>query len=125
MRDYDLHMRMFHFLNGVYPGVKLSLHAGELTTGLVPTEGLRHHIRAAIDVAGANRIGHGVDVALEDDPASLLAEMARRHVMVEVNLTSNDEILGIKGAAHPFPLYRRAGVPVALSTDDEGFRVGI
>ncbi|WP_215747269.1 adenosine deaminase [Gluconobacter sp. P1C6_b] len=124
MRDYDLHMRMFHFLNGVYPGVKLSLHAGELTTGLVPTDGLRHHIRAAIDVAGASRIGHGVDVALEDDPASLLAEMARRHVMVEVNLTSNDEILGIRGAAHPFPLYRRAGVPVALSTDDEGVSRG-
>ncbi|WP_408872799.1 adenosine deaminase [Gluconobacter roseus] len=124
MRDYDLHMRMFHFLNGVYPGVKLSLHAGELTTGLVPTDGLRHHIRAAIDVAGASRIGHGVDVALEDDPASLLAEMARRHVMVEVNLTSNDEILGIKGAAHPFGLYRRAGVPMALSTDDEGVSRG-
>ncbi|WP_407646372.1 adenosine deaminase family protein [Gluconobacter vitians] len=124
MRDYDLHMRMFHFLNGVYPGVKLSLHAGELTTGLVPTDGLRHHIRAAIDVAGASRIGHGVDVALEDDPASLLAEMARRHVMVEINLTSNDEILGIKGAAHPFGLYRRAGVPMALSTDDEGVSRG-
>lgn len=124
MRDYDLHMWMFHFLNGVTPGVKLSLHAGELTTGLVPTEGLRHHIRAAVEVAGASRIGHGVDVALEDDPTSLLAEMARRHVMVEVNLTSNDEILGIKGAAHPFALYRRAGVPMALSTDDEGVSRG-
>lgn len=124
MGDYDLHMRMFHFLNGVYPGVKLSLHAGELTTGLVPTEGLRHHIRAAVELAGASRIGHGVDVALEDDPASLLAEMAKRHVMVEINLTSNDEILGVKGAAHPFSLYRRAGVPVALSTDDEGVSRG-
>lgn len=124
MRDYDLHMRMFHFLNGVTPGVKLSLHAGELTTGLVPTEGLRHHIRAAVEVAGASRIGHGVDVALEDDPESLLSEMARRHVMVEINLTSNDQILGVKGAAHPFSLYRRAGVPMALSTDDEGVSRG-
>ena len=124
MRDYELHMRMFHFLNSVYPGVKLSLHAGELTTGLVPTEGLRHHIRAAVEVAGASRIGHGVDVALEDDPETLLAEMAQRHVMVEINLTSNDEILGVKGAAHPFSLYRRAGVPMALSTDDEGVSRG-
>jgi adenosine deaminase len=40
--------------------------------------------------------------------------------MVEVNLSSNEGILGIKGAEHPFPLYRSAHVPVALSTDDEG-----
>jgi adenosine deaminase len=26
----------------------------------------------------------------------------------------------VKGAEHPFPLYRAAHVPVALSTDDEG-----
>ena len=40
--------------------------------------------------------------------------------MVEINLSSNEGILGIKGAEHPFPLYRAAHVPVALSTDDEG-----
>jgi adenosine deaminase len=40
--------------------------------------------------------------------------------MVEVNLTSNDVILNIKGNDHPFMLYRKYGVPVALSTDDEG-----
>jgi adenosine deaminase len=41
-------------------------------------------------------------------------------VMVEINLSSNEGILGVKGAEHPFPLYRAAHVPVALSTDDEG-----
>jgi len=46
--------------------------------------------------------------------------MAQKHVMVEINLSSNEGILGIKGASHPFPLYRAAHVPVALSTDDEG-----
>jgi adenosine deaminase len=46
--------------------------------------------------------------------------MADRHVMVEINLTSNDVILNVKGSDHPFMLYRKAGVPVALSTDDEG-----
>ena len=40
--------------------------------------------------------------------------------MVEINLTSNDVILNVKGNDHPFMLYRKAGVPVALSTDDEG-----
>ena len=50
----------------------------------------------------------------------LLKELAEKHVMVEINLSSNDGILGIKGAEHPFPIYRAAHVPVALSTDDEG-----
>jgi hypothetical protein len=40
--------------------------------------------------------------------------------MVEINLTSNDTILDVVGARHPFEAYRRAGVPLALSTDDEG-----
>jgi len=59
-------------------------------------------------------------VMYEDRPWELMKEMADRHVMVEVNLTSNDVILGVRGKDHPFMLYRQAGVPVALSTDDEG-----
>jgi adenosine deaminase len=39
---------------------------------------------------------------------------------VEINLTSNDVILGVRGADHPLPMYLSHGVPVALSTDDEG-----
>jgi adenosine deaminase len=46
--------------------------------------------------------------------------MAAKHVMVEVNLSSNEAILDIYGVNHPFPFYRAAHVPVALSTDDEG-----
>lgn len=124
MRDYDQHMRMFQALNAVYPDIKLSLHAGELTPGLVPPEGLTHHIRSAIEVAGARRIGHGVDIMWENDATGLLKEMTQKKVMVEINLTSNDVILNIKGKTHPFALYRRAGVPVALSTDDEGVSRG-
>jgi len=56
----------------------------------------------------------------EDRPYDLLREMAAKHVMVEINLTSNDEILGVTGYDNPFPTYRKFGVPVALSTDDEG-----
>jgi adenosine deaminase len=104
----------------VYPGVPISLHAGELVLGLVPPEGLRFHIRQAVELAHAARIGHGVDVMHEDDAAGLLKEMAAEHVMVEINLSSNEGILGVKGAEHPFPIYRAAHVPVALSTDDEG-----
>jgi adenosine deaminase len=120
MRDYGLHMSMLAFLHGVYPNVHISLHAGELAPELVPPEGLCCHIRLAVEQAHAERIGHGVDVMYEDRPYDLLKEMAAKHVMVEINLTSNDEILGVTSNDHSLPLYRRFGVPVALSTDDEG-----
>jgi adenosine deaminase len=120
MRDYHRHMQIIDYLHAVYPQVRISLHAGEVAPGLVPPEGLRFHIREAVELGHAERIGHGVDVMYEENPQALLAEMARRHVMVEINLTSNDVILGIRGAQHPLPDYLAAGVPVALSTDDEG-----
>ena len=120
MADYALHMQMVGFLHGVYPKTHISLHAGELSPGMVPPDGLKFHIRMAVETAHAERIGHGVDVMYEDHPYDLLREMAANHVMVEINLTSNDVILGITGYDHPFPMYRRYHVPVALSTDDEG-----
>ena len=120
MRDYPLQMRMVGAMHALYPGVHITLHAGELAPGLVPPAGLSFHIRDAVETAHAERIGHGVDVMYEDRPYELLHEMAERHVMVEINLTSNAEILGVSGADHPFAAYLCAGVPVALSTDDEG-----
>jgi adenosine deaminase len=120
MRDYNLQMKMLDYLHSVYPQVHISLHAGELAPGLVPPEGLRFHIRQAVELGHAERIGHGVDVMQEDDAPELLKEMAQKHVMVEINLSSNEAILGVKGTNHPFPLYLAAHVPVALSTDDEG-----
>jgi adenosine deaminase len=120
MRDYALQMRMLDYLHRQYPNVHIALHAGELSEDLVPPDGLKFHIRMAVEQGHAERIGHGVDVMYEDRPWELMKEMADRHVMVEVNLTSNDVILNVKGNDHPFMLYRTAGVPVALSTDDEG-----
>jgi adenosine deaminase len=120
MYEYSLQMRIVGFLHGVYPKVHITLHAGELAPGLVTYEGLCCHIRQAVEFAHAERIGHGVDVMYEERPYDLLKEMAAKHVMVEINLSSNDLILGISGKNHPFPIYRKFGVPVALSTDDEG-----
>jgi adenosine deaminase len=120
MTDYAEQMRMVGFLRDLYPKVKVSLHAGELVPGLVPPEGLCCHVRQAVEDAKTDRIGHGVDVMYEDRPEELLKEMAEKRVMVETNLTSNDMILGVKGKRHPLPIYRKFGVPVALSTDDAG-----
>jgi adenosine deaminase len=120
MKDYHLQMQMLDYLHSVYPNVRISLHAGELAPGLVPPDGLSFHIREAIDLGHALRIGHGVDVLYENNAPGLLKEMADKHVMVEINLTSNDGILGIKEDAHPLHAYIAAHVPWALSTDDEG-----
>ena len=120
MRDYRLHMRMFAFLKQKYPQVKLALHAGELALGMVPPEGLRFHIHEAVHVAGAQRIGHGIDIAHEDQASALLRQMRERGIAVEINLTSNAFILGVKNEAHPIRLYQRHGVPFVISTDDAG-----
>lgn len=119
MSQYNEQMKMLQYLHSVYPKVHISLHAGELAPGMVPPDGLRFHIADAVGVAGAERIGHGVDV-MHEGGKTLLGTMAEKHVMVEVNLTSNDVILGIKGSDHPLHNYIAAGVPFALSTDDEG-----
>ncbi len=121
LRDYTMHMEMLEFLISAAPGqVNVSLHAGELTLGLVDPRELRFHIREAVEVGQARRIGHGVDIAYEDDALELLNEMRERGVLVEICLTSNDIILDVRGDEHPLPLYLEAGVPVTLATDDEG-----
>jgi adenosine deaminase len=119
IHDFNQHMRMLDYLHELYPKVHITLHAGELTLELAPPEEL-FHIRASIERGHAERIGHGVDVMHETDPTALLREMAKRKVMVEICLTSNDVILGVNGARHPLPVYMRYGVPVALATDDAG-----
>ena len=120
MRDFNLHMQMIDYLHGIYPKVHISLHAGELAMGLVPPEGLSFHIRHSIELGHAERIGHGVSVMDEHNAIPLLKEMANRKILVEICLTSNDVILGVKGDNHPLPVYRKYNVPVALATDDEG-----
>jgi adenosine deaminase len=120
MHDFNLHMRILDYLHRIYPDVHISLHAGELAPGLVPPDGLRFHIRDSVRIGHAQRIGHGVDIPFEDDRDGLLHQMAKDKILVEICLTSNDVILGIRGARHPLKLYIDNKVPVALATDDEG-----
>jgi len=126
LRDFSLHMRIFQYFHRKYPKVKLSLHAGELSLGLVPPSALGFHIRDTIEIAGASRIGHGYEISYERDAASLMADMARKGIAVEVNLTSNAMSPGVKGAEHPLHMLMRAGVPFTLSADDEAvFRIDL
>jgi adenosine deaminase len=126
LRDFNLQMRMIGFLRSKKPWLRVSLHAGELTpqilhaeTGTVP-EALTFHIGESVRIAGAERIGHATDLRYEKDREALLRTMRDRHVLAEICLTSESVIQSLKPEEIPFEAYRKAGVPVALNTDDEG-----
>ena len=121
LHDFELHMEMLDYLHGIYPKVHIALHAGELTPGEVKPEELwASHIRRSIEIGHAERIGHGLDVMYEKDAPGLLAEMAQRHILVEDCVYSHELVRGMTGAENVLPIYLRAGVPVAIATDDEG-----
>jgi adenosine deaminase len=120
MKDYELHMKMYRFFHQKFPNVKYSMHAGELTLGLVMPEELTWHINAAVRIAGAKRIGHGIDLAHEKNPFELLRYMKKNDVAIEINPESNSFILKIDEKNHPFPLYFNYGVPIVIGSDDAG-----
>ena len=120
LKNYRTHMAMVGFLSDRGRKVKVALHAGELTPAYATPHDLSFHVTEAVEVAGASRIGHGVAIPYETGAQALVREMARRGVLVEVNLTSNDVILGVRGKEHPWHWLKAANVPFALSTDDPG-----
>jgi hypothetical protein len=119
-RNFDSQMRIIDFLWNRLGQPNLTLHAGELTLDYSPVEPMRSRIRKSIELGHARRIGHGVSIAWEDDLPGLFKEMKDRRVAVEINLTSNENILKVAGDKHPFYLYRANGIPLTLNTDDEG-----
>ena len=125
LRDYALHMRIYGELGRLYPGVRRTLHAAEMTDELAIELGARDHLRLAVAPveeggAAAERVGHGVALDATTSRDAVLARMRERGVAVELNLRSNALLLGVRGAAHPLPDYLAAGVPIVLSTDDPG-----
>jgi adenosine deaminase CECR1 len=93
-----------------YPGINLSIHAGEMDEP-------DFHVRDTL-LLGAQRIGHGVN--LISDPETMVL-MRNGPYMVEINLISNLLLEYVSDfSQHPFPEYLRVGIPVALSTDDRG-----
>ena len=97
-------------------GLHKLMHAGEV--------GGPEEIRQAIELLGAERIGHGI--AAVRDP-SLMDLLAERRIPLEICPQSNIRTgalakqLGIPVAQieqHPLPQLFRHGVPVVLSTDD-------
>ena len=94
-----------------HAGLGLTAHAGEFC-GPEP-------IRETLDALKPARLGHGVR-AIED--ASLVAEIAKRGIVLEVCPGSN---LALKifpdAAAHPLRRLVEAGVKVTINSDDPPF----
>ena len=120
LRDYHQQMLIFNYLHQVYPQVHISLHAGEITPAFAESKDLNDHIHDALFTGKAQRIGHGVDIINEDQAENTVQYMAQNHLPVEINLTSNHQILNVSGPNHPLNYYLSHQVPVVLSTDDEG-----
>jgi hypothetical protein len=117
---FERHMKILDGLWTMFDRPNVSLHAGELTPWLSPLTPMTSRIRRSIEIGHARRIGHGVSVAWEDDLPGLLKKMRTDGIAVEICPTSNAVILGVEGDRHPFRLYRRAGVPLTINSDDEG-----
>jgi aminodeoxyfutalosine deaminase len=97
-------------------GLRRLMHAGEI--------GGPEKIREAIELLGAERIGHGI--AAIHDPA-LMDLLADRRIPLEVCPQSNIRTGALAGQLrrkdariedHPLPKLFRHGIPVVLSTDD-------
>jgi aminodeoxyfutalosine deaminase len=97
-------------------GLHKLMHAGEV--------GGPEKISQAIELLGAERIGHGI-AAVRD--SALMDLLAQRHIPLEICPQSNIRTgalakqLGLPTAQieqHPLPQLIRHGIPVVLSTDD-------
>lgn len=89
-------------------GLKITAHAGEW--------GGAENVREAIEVLGADRIGHGVRV-MEDESVVALAK--ERGTVFEVCVTSNHQS-GVTPSLkeHPLPKMIEAGLKTTINTDD-------
>ncbi len=91
-------------------GLALTVHAGEWS--------LAENVRQAIEDFGADRIGHGIRVVLDESTTRLAAE---RGVPFEVCLTSNVQSGAISAMMdHPLRQMLEAGLNVTINSDDPG-----
>ena len=91
-------------------GWNITVHAGEAAGP--------ESIWDAINLLGAQRIGHGV-AAIRDN--KLMDYLAKYHIGIEACPTSNFQTGTVENTAqHPLKTFLSRGIAVTLSTDDPG-----
>ncbi len=98
-----------HYARARKAGLGTTAHAGEAPPG--------DDLDLALDW-GLHRIGHGV---MAGKRPGLLERIRERGVTIETNPTSNLRTGAVQSLTeHPAKFWRRAGIPLAISTDDPG-----
>jgi adenosine deaminase len=89
-------------------GLHITIHAAEA--------GRAANVREAIQLLGADRIGHGVRAG---EDASVVDELIKTQVALEMCPTSNLHTGVITNLArHPLSTYQQMGIRVTINTDD-------
>jgi adenosine deaminase len=98
------------FADAKREGIGVTVHAGEWAGAPA--------VRQAVEVMGADRVGHGVQVLGDAEVVELAKD---RRLVFEVCLTSNLQS-GVVAeiASHPLPMMIEAGLQVTLNSDDPG-----
>jgi len=105
---YPIHPFVDILENTRREGLGLTVHAGEAAGA--------DSVRQAIEMLGADRIGHGVRAA--EDPA-VVALLRRAGVALEMCPTSNIHTGAVSQLArHPLRSFHTSGVQVTINTDD-------
>jgi adenosine deaminase len=108
--NYPAPLFVDHFKKGRDAGWRITVHAGEA--------GGPQSVWDAIQLLGAERIGHGVR-ALEDP--KLADYLAEHRVPIEANLTSNVHTSTVADLdSHPLRDMLAAGLVCSINTDDPG-----
>ena len=108
--EVEFPCRLFEssFKKAVAQGARITIHAGEACGP--------ENVWAAIELLGAQRIGHGIHSI--EDPA-LMRHLAEKSICLEMCPTSNWLTRSVPSfEEHPLPKVLRAGVPVCINTDD-------
>ena len=107
-RRWPAELFVSHFARGRDAGWEITVHAGEA--------GGADSVRAAIELLGATRIGHGVRAV--DDPR-LVETLVERRIGLEINLTSNLQTSTVPSLAeHPLATFLERGVLATINTDN-------
>jgi adenosine deaminase len=94
-------------------GLGITVHAGESNF-----PGAAMNVRNSVEVLGAQRIGHGIQIFRD---SSVMELLKRKGIPLEVCLTSNWLTQATESLElHPIRKIMQAGVPVTLNSDDPG-----
>lgn len=94
-------------------GLHITVHSGEADVPDSP-----EFVRTAVEVLGAERVGHGVQIYRSPE---MIEFIRSRHIPLELCPTSNWLTNAVSALnKHPFKQLMDAGVPVTINSDDPG-----